>query len=285
VAVSARSVKDLPVAASNGLVDMRVGLTASPAGWPVRAGSFVYDGGDLVTGWHHHDLHQLEYALEGTAEVETEASHHLLPPQQAIWIPAGLAHNTTLRGVRSVSVFFEPSMVAGVDDRARVLAAAPVIREMIGYARRWPIDRPESDPTADAFFDALALLARDWLEHEAPLHLPTSTDPVVRDVMAYSREHLGGVTIGDACAAVGISERSLRRRFAATTGMTWRQYVLESRLLRAISLLTEPGRTVLAVATDVGFDSVSAFTRAFARYAGETPSAYRRRVRRPSNSG
>jgi AraC-like DNA-binding protein len=102
--------------------------------------------------------------------------------------------------------------------------------------------------------------------------------------MAYSREHLAGVSIAEACGAVGISERSLRRRFAATTGMTWRQYVLESRLLRAMSLLAEPDRTVLAVATDVGFDSVSAFTRAFARYAGETPSAYRRRVRRPTNS-
>jgi AraC-like DNA-binding protein len=48
--------------------------------------------------------------------------------------------------------------------------------------------------------------------------------------------------------------------------------------LRAMTLLAEPGPTVLDVATRVGFDSVSAFTRAFRRYAGETPTAYRRRV-------
>ena len=37
-----------------------------------------------------------------------------------------------------------------------------------------------SDPTADAFFAALALLATEWLDTaEAPLHLPTSTNPVV----------------------------------------------------------------------------------------------------------
>jgi AraC-like DNA-binding protein len=42
--------------------------------------------------------------------------------------------------------------------------------------------------------------------------------------------------------------------------------------------LTEPGRTVIEVATEVGFESVSAFTRAFSRFTGETPTAYRRRV-------
>jgi AraC-like DNA-binding protein len=271
VTVSARTAKDLIPAAKPDMVDMRAGM-------PVRAGSFRYDGGDLVTTWHTHDLHQIEYAFEGVAEVTTVGSHHLLPPQQAAWIPAGLAHRTTLKRVRSVSVFFDPSMVPGVDDRVRILAAAPVIREMLVYATRWPIDRPTSDSTADAFFDALALLALDWLDHETPLCLPTSDDPVMSAVMDFTREHLRDIAVADVCESVGISERTMRRQFQAATGMTWRQYLLESRLLRAMALLTETGRTVLSVAIDVGFESVSAFTRSFARFSGETPTAYRRRV-------
>ena len=156
-----------------------------------------------------HDLHQIEYAFEGTVEVETAAAHYLLSPQQAIWVPAGLAHCTTLHRVRTVSVFFAPGMVAGGDDRARVLAAVPVVREMILYATRWPIDRPQSDATADAFFGVLGRLAREWLDHEVPLSLPISSDPVIALVMAYTNLHLDGVTAETVCDAVGLSTRDV----------------------------------------------------------------------------
>jgi AraC-like DNA-binding protein len=271
VTVSARAAKDLAPAATVGMVDMRGGTT-------VRAGTLAYEGDDLVTGWHFHDLHQIEYAFQGVAEVETRAAHYLLPPQQAVWIPAGLEHQTTLKRVRSVSVFFAPEMIPVHDERARILAAAPVIREMIVYGARWPIHRPASDPAADAFFEALAHLVVDWLEHETPLCLPTSSEPVVAAAIAYTDAHLDEVSVRDVCRAVGVSERTLRRQFPAATGMTWREYLLQSRLLRAMALLAEPRPTVLDVATRVGFDSVSAFTRAFGRYTGETPTAYRRRV-------
>ena len=99
--------------------------------------------------------------------------------------------------------------------------------------------------------------------------------------MDYTNAHLAGVRAQDVGRAVGVSERTLRRQFRAATGMEWRRYLVVSRLLRAMAWLAEPNRTVLDVATAVGFDSVSAFTRAFGRYTGETPTAYRRRVITP----
>jgi transcriptional regulator GlxA family with amidase domain len=108
--------------------------------------------------------------------------------------------------------------------------------------------------------------------------LPTSTEPAIAAAMEYTQRHLDSVTAATVGAAVGMSDRTLRRRFGAATGMTWRRYVLESRLQRAMALLTEPDRTVMGVSTEVGFDSVSAFTRAFRQLTGETPGAYRKRV-------
>jgi len=115
----------------------------------VRAGTYSIELGDeVMTGWHSHEFHQLEYALEGVAEVETATARYLLPPRQALWIPAGVEHSSTLTHVKAVSVFFDPEMVPNAGDRVRILAAAPVLREMIRYARRWPISRSAPDPVA-----------------------------------------------------------------------------------------------------------------------------------------
>jgi transcriptional regulator GlxA family with amidase domain len=96
--------------------------------------------------------------------------------------------------------------------------------------------------------------------------------------MAYTSEHLGSVTAAEVSRAVGVSERTLRRQFQTEVGISWRSYLLQARLLRAMALLAEPGPSVLQVATAVGFDSVSAFARAFLQRCGESPSGYRRRV-------
>ncbi len=273
MAVSARSAKYLPRPDKSGMVDMRTG------GRP-RAGTFPYEGNDLVTTWHSHDLHQIEYALQGVVEVETATAHYLLPPQQAVWIPAGLRHQTTIAtAVRTVSVFFDPGLVPEAGGRARILGVAPVVREMIVHGLRWPIERSGSDPAADAFFAVLGRLVADALDDEAPLSLPTSTEPVVAAAMAYTNGHLGAVSAAQVSRAVGVSERTLRRQFRTELDMCWRTYLLQARLLRGMALLAEPGPTVLQVAGRVGFESASAFARAFTARTGETPSAYRHRVR------
>lgn len=272
MAVAAPAADSVTVAARIARGDVRGGA-------PGRAGTRAFDSGPgLVTGWHRHDLHQLEYAFEGIAEVETAEARYLLPPRQAIWIPAGVDHNSTLTRVRTVSAFFAPEAGMAAGDRVRVLAVGPLLREMLLHARRWPIDRPAVDPAGEVFLAALAGVVEESLDHETPLRLPTSRHPVVAAAMRFTTEHLADVTLAEMCAAIGASPRSLRRAFAADTGMTWRRYLLESRLLRAMALLAGPDPTVLAVATAVGFESASGFTRAFRRYCGVSPHAYRRRV-------
>jgi AraC-like DNA-binding protein len=245
------------------------------------AGSYPFETVTAVTGWHSHDLHQLEYAFEGVARVETADAHYLLPPRQAAWIPAGVEHCTTLTRVRTVSVFFDPAFGLRGHDRVRIIAVPPVIREMILYARRWPIGRLSSDRIADQFFAALGALLEESLDDELPLRLPVSRHPLVAAAMRYTDANLADATLAGACAAAATSQRSLRRAFHAEAAMPWRQYLLESRLLRAMALLADPASSVLSVAVAVGFDSPGGFTRAFRRYTGETPLAYRHRITAP----
>jgi AraC-like DNA-binding protein/quercetin dioxygenase-like cupin family protein len=268
--VSALSDRELPEAAK--IVELRKGGRA-------LGGSYLYQGDGLITGWHAHEVHQIEYAIGGVVEVETDSAHYLLPPQQAAWLPAGLAHQATMKpDVKTVAVMFDPELIADAGDRARILAVSPLIREMMIYALRWPIDRPDGDAVSDGFFATLAHLVSEALDHEAPLSLPTSEHPIVAAAMAYTKEHLESVTAEEVSRAVAVSERTLRRLFHDILGLSWRAYLLHARMLRAMALLASPAQSVQDTATAVGFDSLSSFTRAFSQFCGETPTTYRKRV-------
>lgn len=276
--VSALSAKDFAQSAnlSERVIDLRRGSRA-------LAGSYLYEGDGLITGWHSHDVHQIEYAIGGVVEVETASGHYLVPPQQAAWLPQGLEHQATMNAhVKTVAVMFDSALIPDGGNRARILAVSPLIREMMIYALRWPIDRRESaahdESAADAFFQTLGNLVIEALDHEAPLNLPSSEHPIVAAALAYTREHLQSVTADEVSRAVSVSERTLRRLFAEELGLSWRTYLLHARMLRAMALLAAPGQSVQETSTAVGFDSLSSFTRAFTQFCGETPSAYRRRA-------
>jgi AraC-like DNA-binding protein len=275
VTVSASSAKVLPRSAK----PENVGRVELRRGGRARAGSYLYEGNQLVTGWHSHDLHQIQYAIGGVVEVETTVAHYLLPPQQAAWIPVGLEHQATMTpNVRSVAVMFDPGLLPQVDNRARIVAVSPLIRQMMIHALRWPIGRVESDPVSDGFFQTLGHLVFEALEHEAPLSLPTSDNPIVAAAMSYTKANLSSVTAADVSRAVAISERTLRRQFDIAIGMSWRTYLTHARMLRAMALLAAPGQSVQLTAAAVGFDSLSAFTRSFTQFSGQTPSTYRQQA-------
>jgi transcriptional regulator GlxA family with amidase domain len=156
---------------------------------------------------------------------------------------------------------------------------------MLLHARRWPIDRPSASPAADRFFATLADLIVGSLEQKELLWLPTSRHPLVEAALRFTTDRQGeAITLDDVCLAIGASQRSLRRTFVTEIGMPWHQYLVQSRLLRAMALLAQPEPNVLGVAIAVGFESMSGFARAFRSYTGETPLAYRQRVLSPSST-
>jgi len=237
-------------------------------------GSIIQDDYDLVSPWHSHDMHQLQYAFEGAIEVEDERAHHLLPCSLAAWIPAGVAHRTSLHRVRSGSILFAPEAVQPAGERVRILEVSPLMREMIFEAMRWPLQQPQ-DPTARAYFAALALLCAEWIQKETPLSLPTARAPALQAALAYTRAHLGNGNFGAVCRSAGLSERTLRRRFQNELGMSWNEYRHRARLLAAADLLKRTATPIGLIAAQVGFESQSAFAKAFRALTGKNPRDFR----------
>jgi AraC-like DNA-binding protein len=74
-----------------------------------------------------------------------------------------------------------------------------------------------------------------------------------------------------------LSERTLKRKLAAL-GLGFAELLDEVRKRDALRLLEDPGRGIDDVALRVGYNDPANFTRAFRKWTGETPSAYRARA-------
>jgi len=238
------------------------------------AGAFTQDEFDLDSPWHHHGMHQLQYAFEGSIEVEDKSRRNLLPRTLAAWIPAGVSHRTSLHRVRSGCILLSPSLLPDAGDRVRIVMVSSLMREMILGAMRWQIGQP-LDAVGESYFKTFALLCAEWIKDEAPLSLPTSEDPALRAAMDHTRGHIATATLESASTAASLSERTLRRRFQSVTGTSWEDYRRRARLLAAVEQLTNTNQSIGRIAMALGYESQSAFAKAFRSLLGVNPSEFR----------
>src|SRR5262245_14059727 len=101
-------------------------------------------------------------------------------------------------------------------------------------------------------------------------------DPVVgQGLAALHGEPASPWTVESLARRVGVSRSVLADRFTAMVGQPPMQYLALWRMQLASRLLLE-GESVAAAAGVVGYESEAAFSRAFKKIVGETPTTWRR---------
>nr|MCU0682798.1 helix-turn-helix transcriptional regulator [Polyangiaceae bacterium] len=241
----------------------------------------------FVSRWHAHRKHQLLYSAAGALHLEIGGAQWLLPPQRAGWIPARMRHRVRATGPIALrTLYLDPGESVPEGGEARVFSVSPLAREMILYAMRWGPGQRAFDPLARAFFAALGALLGEWFADARPYYLPTARSPELGYAMRLVLDRLDEpLTAIEVARAAGLSTRTLARRFADEAQTTWRRFLHDARMLKAMDLLARPGARVTETAFAVGFESLGAFSRAFERFAGESPRDYRRRVGHRADGG
>ncbi|MEM7344844.1 MAG: helix-turn-helix transcriptional regulator [Chloroflexota bacterium] len=224
--------------------------------------------------WHAHRWPHLLYAVSGAMRVETEQSLWLLPPQRAAWIAADTPHRTTyILETQYVSVFMSPDRL-DPPLPTRVFTVSPLAREMIRYALRWGVDREPNDALANHYFETLVMLTRQWIVDEIELRLPRPTSEPMQQVVAYILAKLDSAELETAAGLIAVSPRTLRRQMQREMQITWRQFLRDARMMRAMELLATGQNSVTEVSLIVGYNSLSAFNSAFRHFTGQNPSDY-----------
>ena len=85
------------------------------------------------------------------------------------------------------------------------------------------------------------------------------------------------ITIEDIANEVGLSQSHFMKYFKNTMGTSFVDYLNEYRLTMASRLLISSDSSILAIASEVGFENLSYFNRIFKKRFGQTPREYRRR--------
>jgi len=103
-------------------------------------------------------------------------------------------------------------------------------------------------------------------------------DPVVSRALSFLHgDPARDWTLEGLARAASASRSALAERFKQLTGLAPMQYLAQWRMQVAASKLAEGNANVAAVAFDVGYGSEAAFSRAFKKLVGMSPSAWRER--------
>lgn len=227
------------------------------------------------------DWDYLLYAAKGALRVSVGQERWVLPPSFAAWVPADTPIVVTIdTPVTTCSVLTKPGFCEGLPGRPTVFQMSPMARQMIHYCRDWG-NNADHPPQAEPFFLALlnvcAVLAKDSVN----VKRPTATDPSVQRAIDITEAGLAtAITASDVARQANISERSLQRRFRDDVGMTWSEALTQLRMIRAVELLAIGDLSVIQISGDVGFNSLSAFNRAFRKFAESTPTEFRKTLQR-----
>ena len=221
---------------------------------------------------HAHPWIQFAHATAGVLDVRTGAGRFIVPPQRAVWIPAGVVHQ--VRGSADTvirSLYIEPSALPDSQGGCRVLAVSPLLRELVRAFGELPAEYEENGPGG-----RLATVLLDQLA-SAPvlgLMLPLPQEPRLRRICeAFEAEPDSRDGLAVWARRLGCSERTLARLFRTHTGLSFRRWRQRLRLISALPML-EAGERVTDVAIACGYDSVSAFIASFREHFGATPGEF-----------
>ena len=225
----------------------------------------------FVIPLHQHERDQLLYAISGVMRLRTEDEAWVVPPDGAVYIPAGTPHSVSMHGTVDMRTLYIDASAGHERPRALcVVAVSGLLRELILALSEEPVVHGP---------DSRGALIAQMIEHEIgrardlSLHVPLPRDPRLQRLCAGLLANPSDQRTLDGWSDVaGASTRTLARLFESELGMgfgRWRQRVRFHSALEALSR----GEPIARIASRHGYRSASAFAAAFRRVMGAPPSS------------
>jgi AraC-like DNA-binding protein len=240
-------------------LDPSVGLAVCT--FPMPAGT-VFD-------WHSHEDHQLAWSSSGVLTVRSGTEAWVLPPTRALWIPAGVRHETLSDGVATMrTAYVRPSTCSISWPTCTAVVVTPLAANLLAFLADEHLESSHRAHAEDLLVDLLKPVPTFSFEVRMP-----NDDRALQVAKMLTDNPADNRTLAEWGGDVGASSRTLARAFVTGTGLPFARWRVLVRLHCAMGGLGL-GDSVSEVARKVGYESASAFVAAFRRETGITPAQY-----------
>lgn len=238
---------------------------------PVTGVAIRYPQGHIVP-MHDHRRGHLIYADSGVLRVETSTGQWLVPPTSAVWLRPGVPHRLVIPvALQAHGIFVREDICTMLPTVDCVVRVSGLARELIGKLT----DRDGHERTS-RYTQLLGELLIEELRAppHLPFYLPWPQDAQMQTVCQTLMNDPGYIATADDWAGkLAVSGKTFHRRFLKSTGMTFGKWRQQLRLISSLTMLVQ-GAPIIQVALNSGYDSHSAYTTAFRKQFGQSPSAF-----------
>lgn len=225
----------------------------------------------VTIDWHLHREGLLYAVFQGLASIQTDTGTCTMMPGQVGWLPPSTRHcGHSFGKAEALFLYLRPDVCRMMPDAPRVLRMSSLSKAIM---ERLSVASPPLQPYR--IEQMLTVLLEEIREASAmELYLPMPREPRLLKIATALQSNPDDDTDLDGWArSLGMTRRTLMRRFQQETGLTIGQWRQQLRLLKAVQLLAE-GNSVTTAALSVGYSSLSAFIASFRQRFGVTPAKY-----------
>lgn len=249
---------------------------------------------------HWHNAAELVYNAAGICCINVAGADYSLKDGELLLIPAGEIHEITscsksgkryfiqfdissldgFGGINDVRPFMEKITKIGDDTCPQLkVSVEKCVMELISeYEKK---DYAYALSINARIFDIIVLVSRS-LAGSCPGAENTRSRTVaglkqINKAFEYiERNYPLQITLKDISQAAGFSEYYFSRLFKEYTGQSFLSYLNTYRVKQAAKLLKSTEMSILEIAMDSGFNSLTTFNRIFRKIKGCSPSYYRK---------
>jgi AraC-like DNA-binding protein/quercetin dioxygenase-like cupin family protein len=238
---------------------------------PQAIGAMSKDFPDgFVIPTHEHERDQLLYATSGIMRLLTDREAWIVPNDGAVYIPSGIPHSIEMHGAVTMrTLYIDTGHTYDRPQGLCVVAVSGLLRELVQALSEEPVVYDEDGRGGVmAKLISMEIGRARALAFNVPLPKDTRLQRVCAELLANPADRR---TLDGWSEIAGASSRTLARLFEHDLGMSfnrWRQRVRFHNALEALSR----GQSVAHVAVEHGYRSTSAFSAAFSKVMGVSPS-------------